>query len=461
MAMHTFMIVVLMMLLACGEVAALHSEGTLKGTYDGWHTFGVMCFDKVTDDDPKSGTVEVIISYPDAPADDIPEVTMYLYSDEDYSWPTIWSDSTASYTVPCEDRLPIPPTKMATAAVWDSAQSWTTTFSVTQHTRPRFWYVSAANCESLDGLHFEITMLNDGIRGSWYEQFGTDMQGLLDLYVLMFLCYLVYGAFMVVALRRLKAEFYLLHSLVRLFVLSVILQAISVFFYFIHFVKYKDDGEGSLFSYWTAALFTLGGRNVFLLMLLLISRGWTISVHTLTGQRVIVGVIGVNALLDTILLIWEAAVWTHEMIVPPMFCRVFLYLSQTVYVCYCIYFAYGIYISRGQEPNGSKRLFYAFLGVFYTIWIMSLGLINMLALALDPWVRTYTIAIVDECVTFMGYVAFSYLIWPSHAKHFFQIAPPSVMDAPRFRDTIGTEASSIITGTHSYNAVQSDDIHGL
>jgi hypothetical protein len=304
-----------------------------------------------------------------------------------------------------------------------------------------------ANCVTLDGLEWDITILNNKQQGPYMEQFGTDKQGLQTLYISLFLFYVFFGGTVASFILTLRKDAFNLHPLIRLFGVVVGLQAASTFCYFLHFTHYVYDGVGYRGFYWLGALLSLLSRNVFLFLLLLLSKGWTISVATLAARNSAL-LVCANVLLDSIILLWEGLVWQPEMTRVPSTCAFFMRLSQLLWIVYFIYFVRNCNQSSKDEIDEFKKRVYYGLGSYFGLWMLSLALIGSLALILSPWVRPIVIATVTELSTAAAYAGFAALIYPPHAKRFFAISGPSVLDSSGFRDqSYGNEGQATFTRT--------------
>jgi hypothetical protein len=64
--------------------------------------------------------------------------------------------------------------------------------NIHEHTRPRFWYIVAANCKMIDSVSFEVSFQNT-VASPWNREFGLNEQGLNAVYSVFFLAYLIGG----------------------------------------------------------------------------------------------------------------------------------------------------------------------------------------------------------------------------------------------------------------------------
>jgi len=216
------------------------------------------------------------------------------------------------------------------------------------------------------------------------------------------------------------------HPIVKVFTFVVIAEYVSIFCNLIHYGAYVNDGVGvpSLSRFGEVMDYT--ARLIFMLMLMLVAKGWTISNEELTGRKYIFATMATFFLLYLIILIWQYAVQDPASTRSNDTLEVFLYMLTTCWFLFGGWFVYTIYNSWKGEDNPVKKALYLKLGVLYTPWFLALPLVVFCTLALDPWVQDKTTTDMEVTFNTMAYFVFAWFLWPSRAEEYFQISTPDV-----------------------------------
>jgi len=276
-------------------------------------------------------------------------------------------------------------------------------------------------------IEYSIHMLNDQTGWTaWNWEFGVDEQGLQSMYLTYTIIYVLYLAAHAYAIKTHHDINYEVHTFLKLFTGIVCVEFFSVILNTSHWLAYKSDGVGKPVEADLARILDVVARICFLGLLMFLAEGWTISQVTLTNKSKwnIVGSMSAVIVIYMVLLIWEFAVATPEMIKPPQAQRVMLYLLSAVWIYFAGWFVYTcrqsyLSMSGSDEEQLAKRSFFFFLGISFGLWIISLPVIEFVGAVLDPWVYARVITVFNQTVTTLGFVIFTALIWPSHAAKYF------------------------------------------
>jgi len=346
-------------------------------------------------------------------------VTIAAYYDVSSSWDAVHnSDKT------CEEKLSI----AQPGPVPQNNESITILFE--DHQRPHYWFIVLISCS---GEHYEIgcDLHFQQYQDDWNQEFSYDDQGLLLMYILFFIFFMIGSSinlFSAYSLWQSKT----FHPILQLFTISFVLETISLFFLMIHYSIYSNNGTGSNFLFITGQLCDMAAALVFVILLILIAKGWGITFPTLShiqDQKIALGgIMGVFLILYLVLFFWslygvdpEESVYLYQS--PPGIA----YL--VVRVLTLAYFVFGIFQSVQKDTDHNKRVFYYSFGIGYAIWFLGLPFIVILAFVFDEWYRFKAVIAVYLVLSTLGYGFLAFLFWPSRARKYFEIAVPDVLTA--------------------------------
>jgi hypothetical protein len=134
----------------------------------------------------------------------------------------------------------------------------------------------------------------------------------------------------------------------------------------------------------------MGAQLLFMLLLILIAKGWTISSQKLENRRAIFIFLALFLFGYVSLFIWQEAgtdptstKYQYES-VPGI---ILLTMRGITFGWYCI----CLYSTWSLESHPDKRKFYLVFGLLYSLWFIALPVIVVVATVLDPWVRAKTV----------------------------------------------------------------------
>ena len=85
------------------------------------------------------------------------------------------------------------------------------------------------------------------------------------------------------------------------------LQLVSICFIFIHFLAYAGNGVGSPGLRAFGDILDVVSQLSFVVLLIVLSKGWTITKNTLTGRNALLAILAVYGVLYLVLYIWAIA----------------------------------------------------------------------------------------------------------------------------------------------------------
>jgi hypothetical protein len=298
------------------------------------------------------------------------------------------------------------------------------TIQPAQYARPRWWYAVAADCSDSSDLDltFNLHFLNPG--NEMNREFSFDEQGLLIMYLIYFIFYCVgltlhaYGLYMLFNSKS-------LHPIVFLLTGTIILELLTFFCFLIHFGSFASDGIGYPDMQDFGELLDMVAMIMFMVLLVLLSKGWGVSGLPLTHGLALVAGSTVFLILYFALFLWQqfgvdpaSTVYYYDT-VPG-------YLIITLRIFVLVYFSYNIYESWRAENHPIKRRFYFALGSVYAVWFLVLPFIVLVALGISPWVRQRAVMATYYTLNTIAFGILAYLLWPTNASAYFKIAPPEI-----------------------------------
>ncbi|KYQ90535.1 hypothetical protein DLAC_09160 [Tieghemostelium lacteum] len=339
-----------------------------------------------------------------------------LYDDQSNSFPEVYKNKDLT----CEQKI----TSTADLKVYivdNLSFANNVTLPVNNPNQPHFWYIVAAACGQSVDVDYNIEMLNAG--GLWKAQFSWDEQGLEALYLFYFFVFLfltvytIYSSWVLIQSRS-------FHPVAKLLSLAIYLEFFSVFILLIHYGVYSHNGVGGNGVQGFGELLDLSAQLAFILLLILISKGWAISRVNLEDKKIIMGVMGGLSALYLIMFIWYKAgqdpassVYMYDT-VPG----ILLLIARSLAMIWFMWCAYNTYM---EEHHPSKRQFYLYFGIAFVAWFISLPFICIIAAAVDPWVRLKTVIAFYVTFNALAFTAVAFLLAPSRANEYFSISSGS------------------------------------
>lgn len=258
--------------------------------------------------------------------------------------------------------------------------------------RARFFYVAGANCDRLCktttcngdlNIEYEIEFTN-GFK--WYSKhFSADEIGVLETSIAFSCLYIALGIFYFAVRKELK-RIRKHHHTVKILGSSIILAFFSHGAFFLHYIWYSSDGIGYMPLRFIARLLQLSSETTFLLLLILLGKGWTICCRKISARgRVKIAVFGTVYASS-----WLLAVAYHEFVADKA-STLHMYQSGFGYfLCALRFFGLGWFwysISVTTKKYNSKTGFYKKFALTFALWFYGLPVIVIVAQSLPPWQR--------------------------------------------------------------------------
>ncbi|EFA84739.1 glycosyltransferase [Heterostelium album PN500] len=372
---------------------------------DSWYLIDKFCF---TEDD---ATVNVKVDFRNNP-----NATLLLYSDLDTVWGKI---STGDLT--CHERV------MAASSQVNSVSGLNgKTVSVDQR-RARWWYFAIANCDQNTGSHYqidipyyEIRANNDG--DSFNSLISADQQGIPQseiAFILFFLALLIFSIVSIVFLwhRNLESKVMKLFSIVLFF---KILALFVCLIYWAMFLRYESGHKDINLA---GTSLDLIARALFILLLLLVGQGWTISpFYGNVVSRVI------NVIMFVVILVMSVAIYlVPNVTFMPSKMYTFFYDTIPGYILLAFFLTIMIWFivlcrnSYVKQVDIVKKKFFLYFGLIFTFWFLMMPVSVLVSHFLESWVRQKTVVIFNLVVDSIFYSIIAFLFRASKSNPYVHI----------------------------------------
>jgi len=380
-------------------------KGKLKNAKD-FKFLSKFCFTTVPKE-PSSAAGLIEWKITNSPSDN---VKLAFYDDDKNRWPSIYD------TESCADKF--------AASNWNvSANTPDKAIAPRNHYSPHFWYVVAVQCGATFDLDYEVTFTNPYGNDKWIKQFSCDEVGLEGLYIFYFIFYIIAGlahAYAVYSLIRASAY----HSVVKLLSIAFVLEGLSVFSLFIHYAVYQSDGVGAPGLKGIGDFLDLGAQLVFILLLILVAKGWTITKSRIEDRTIVLIGLGSLSAAYLALFIWEnvGADPASTKYVYNSAPGIIVIVLRAVAMLWFVWCLRGTYI---EENHPSKRQFYIWFGAAFIAWFAALPFIALVASGMHekhPWSELRVVTVLYVTANALALSGMQFLLWPSRANEYFQIS---------------------------------------
>ncbi|XP_065083092.1 transmembrane protein 145-like [Ochlerotatus camptorhynchus] len=284
--------------------------------------------------------------------------------------------------------------------------------------RQRWWYIAISNCGSNRGLDvFYRFKMTNGVPGDfWHEHYSADEMYIPPILLVESIAYTLLLLAVFLCAIELKSR-HLYHCTYRLFALSVLLQWFGVLLLSTTWAKYAVSGIGPFTSF--GGFFTSASEITFLLLLLLMAKGYTITRARLKTCSTVKITVFTNLYVIVYITLF---IYQSEAFDPGEVLN--LYESPAGFGLAglrCVSWGFFIYSSAATIRKFSEKgPFYYPFTLLGSMWIMSGPILTVVGVnVLDPWVRESVMFGALAVVAFSGHLAFLWLTWPSRANKSF------------------------------------------
>ncbi|KAI0227168.1 Transmembrane protein 145 [Lamellibrachia satsuma] len=274
--------------------------------------------------------------------------------------------------------------------------------------RARWWYIALSRCANDSKglrLKYQLTMTNAPEGQTFFRQFSADefyiLQTDIGFLVAMF-CIFLLSCYVGVILRSRQ----LFHTTYKMYIVSLTLEVLHLFFMCIAYGKYANDGRNNYGMKTFARTLEAASTLTFLLMLILMAKGYTITRGRLSssGSMKIAVFMTLYTIAYIALFIYEAKAFDPGLVLyiyesPAGYGLIAMRLIGWAWFCYAIFFTLKHY------PEKSSFYYPYFL--FYTAWFWAGPIVIFIAMSyMELWVREKVVNGVMNAVVLVGHLFF-------------------------------------------------------
>jgi len=289
-------------------------------------------------------------------------------------------------------------------------------------TRRRFHYLVIINCRGYGAIEYKAHFYRDA--DSWSRELGVNNDGLNTFYIVFLL--LSVGLLAATIYNTVKSTRALtfLHPLMRLNLYVVALQFIANLLHTAHFTSLAYDGYGAPLIELLGDILDVATRVVFIMVLILIASGWTISRASLPNRGLVIGFSVLFAVLQIVSLFVLYLGVDPAAPELPTDVKVFNYVVIGLGFVFALWFIITAVHTIRTERNKDKQGILIVFSLFISVYIISLPFVSFLSIALDAWVRERVVAMYSTSVTFAAVVYLGALLW--HTRYVSATIVPRV-----------------------------------
>ncbi|CAG9578901.1 unnamed protein product [Danaus chrysippus] len=343
-------------------------------------------------------------------------------------------------------RIPCPVGKLCVDedTPWNVIKNNQFTYVIQNNGQPRYWYVSIVSCyldeETCSWHHYsgapskDNTTLTDipqtleydfwlvngspnlSIYNSMLYQFSFDRQNTLELYLMFWLCYIILLPVQIYAVRTQR------HPVTKLFTSSLVLEFIALCFNVLHTVKFAADGEGFEGLSVAGDILDILSRTLFMLLLLLLAKGWAVTRLELTYKPLVFGVWLVYGVVHILLYVWNT---TEVDIIEEIdeYQTWPGWLVLTLRVVIMSWFVLELRNTMMYEHNMPKLNFLLHFGASSLVWFVYLPIIALIALQISPLWRFKFLLGITYSADCLAFCVMAHLLWPTRSEQYLLLTP--------------------------------------
>ncbi|NP_001088644.1 transmembrane protein 145 precursor [Xenopus laevis] len=397
--------------------AAKYVRGNLT-TKEDWVFLTRFCF--LSD----YGRLEFKFKYPEAKCCQ----NILLYFDDTSQWPAVYKKDNKDClmkesVIRPENNQVI---NLTTQYVWsgcqvikEAGQSYLSCNSGRsfRSVRERWWYIALSKCGG-DGLQLEYEMTLTNGKSFWTRHFSADEFGILETditFLLIFILILLLSCYFGYILRGRQ----LLHTTYKMFMAAAGVEVLSLLLFCVYWGQYAQDGVGNSSIKVLAKLLFSASFLIFLLMLILLGKGFTVTRGRIShlGSIKLSVYMTLYTVTHTVLFIHEAqffdpaqVLYTYES--PAGYGNIALQFLAYIWFCY------AVLVTLKHFPE--KQAFYVPFFAAYTLWFFAVPVMALIAnFGIPKWAREKIVNGIQLGIHLYAHAVFLIITRPSAANKNF------------------------------------------
>ncbi|CAM4679842.1 unnamed protein product [Lepidochelys olivacea] len=283
--------------------------------------------------------------------------------------------------------------------------------------RERWWYVALSKCGG-DGLQLEYEMILTNGKSFWTRHFSADEFGILETditFLLIFLLILLISCYFGYLLKGRQ----LLHTTYKMFMTAAGVEVLSLLFFCIYWGQYACDGVGNGSLKILAKLLFSVSFLVFLLMLILLGKGFTVTRGRIshTGSIKLSVYMTLYTITHVVLFIYEAEFFDPAQVLYTYESPAGYGLIALQFLAY-VWFCYAVLTTLKQCPE--KQPFYVPFFAAYTLWFFAVPVTALIAnFGIPRWAREKIVNGIQLGIHLYAHAVFLIMTRPSAANKNF------------------------------------------
>ncbi|XP_069041432.1 transmembrane protein 145 [Lepisosteus oculatus] len=283
--------------------------------------------------------------------------------------------------------------------------------------RERWWYIALSKCGG-EGLELEYEMKLTNGQSFWTRHFSADEFGILETditFLLIFTLVFILSCYFAHTLRGRQ----LLHTTYKMFMTAAGVEVLSLLFFCIYWGLYASDGVGNTSLKILAKLLFSVSFLVFLLMLILLGKGFTVTRGRIShsGSVKLSVYMTLYTITHIILFIYEAEFFDPGLVLYAYDSPAGYGLIALQFLAY-VWFCYAVLITLKHYPE--KQAFYVPFFATYTLWFFAVPVMALIAnFGIPKWAREKIVNGIQLGIHLYAHVVFLIITRPSAANKNF------------------------------------------
>lgn len=297
-------------------------------------------------------------------------------------------------------------------------------------------------------LHYDMWLVNGSPNRSTLNtltyQFSFDQQNTLELYLLFWLCYMVLVPLQCYAARTQR------HPVTKLFTGSLLLDFVALCLILLHSLKFALDGSGYPALCMAGDIFDILSRTSFMLLLLLLAKGWAVTRIELTWKPLVFSIWLCYGIVHILLYVWNLTeVDIIEEVDEYQTWPGWLILAFRSLIM--VWFLYELRTTMLYEHNAQKLHFFLHFGASSLVWFIYLPIVALIALHVSPLWRFKLLVGITYSADCFAYCVMAHLLWPTRSEQYFLLASTTAAEMEELDEF--NEAPHVVN--HSYASLTS------
>ncbi|CAL1534666.1 unnamed protein product [Lymnaea stagnalis] len=289
--------------------------------------------------------------------------------------------------------------------------------------RERWWFIVLSRCDppannTVRGMYLRYKLHMTNGDDLLHKEFSADEFYILIIDIIFFILYLILMVLSIICAMMLSKK-QLLHTTYKMYMATLTIWTLHLFCMVIAWGYYGTTGWEIRPLEVVGRILQACGHIIFMLMLILMAKGYTIVRGRLTKKNAIKITIFINLYIvaTIILFIWEGVIFDPGLVLyyyesPPGYGMITVILIGWLWFTKAAVFTLKYY--------KTKTTFYVAFYSIYTIWFWASPIVTLVAMfAMAKWTREKSVNGVQQFIALVGHSVFLLLTWPSRVDDNF------------------------------------------